>query len=455
MLPVRSYLNKEHCPIVGVTHSLHSVALLPWLLVLLLSELQPHDAVMCTSAAGRRVLENIFSLLNNALECSLGARRTALLQLPVIPIGVRVNSLPSADKQAARQYLSLSQDAVVLLYFGRFSATNKCDLAPLLLTFGRSLKSTNIILILAGDDTQHKMAGALEKLAGELACGDRLHVFPNPDYVQKQYLFSAADIFVSPSDNVQETFGITIAEAMTAGLPVVASDWNGYRELVVHGETGFLVPTYLPRLQVTNEMAMSGIRLDDGTLAQTTVVDLAALERYLRLLIGNRELRATMGRSGRERALRCFDWKVIIKQYEELWNSLLEKGSSLKETTECSRYIHGFASYSYLSVFGHYPTGVLADQDMLQLSPGGKRWLTGDRASSLESSDIGFNVELSRAIALCLNQCGSQTIGGLLSTLSNELEKEIPVRLNLARLIKYGLVKLHRSQIEAPGKTLP
>ena len=42
-------------------------------------------------------------------------------------------------------------------------------------------------------------------------------------------LWAAADVFLSLVDNIQETFGITPLEAMAAGLPVVASDWDGYR----------------------------------------------------------------------------------------------------------------------------------------------------------------------------------------------------------------------------------
>ena len=44
-------------------------------------------------------------------------------------------------------------------------------------------------------------------------------------------------------DNPQETFGLAVAEAMAAGVPLVVSDWNGYRDLVRDGIDGFRVPT--------------------------------------------------------------------------------------------------------------------------------------------------------------------------------------------------------------------
>ena len=60
-------------------------------------------------------------------------------------------------------------------------------------------------------------------------------------------VWQAADVFTSLSDSIQETFGLVILEAMASGLPVVASDWDGYRDLVIDGVTGFLVPTYMVR----------------------------------------------------------------------------------------------------------------------------------------------------------------------------------------------------------------
>ena len=59
---------------------------------------------------------------------------------------------------------------------------------------------------------------------------------------EKKLALAAADLFCSPSDNLQETFGLSVLEAMASSLPVVASDWDGYRDLVVHGRTGWLVP---------------------------------------------------------------------------------------------------------------------------------------------------------------------------------------------------------------------
>ena len=64
---------------------------------------------------------------------------------------------------------------------------------------------------------------------------------------------ASGDVFLSLPDNIQETFGLVVVEAMASGLPVLGSDWDGYRDLVVHGETGFLVPTRMVRGATTRD----------------------------------------------------------------------------------------------------------------------------------------------------------------------------------------------------------
>ena len=68
-------------------------------------------------------------------------------------------------------------------------------------------------------------------------------------------IWSAADIFISLADNIQETFGLTPIEAMAAGLPVVVSEWNGYRDTVRHEVDGFLIPTIMPPIGTGIDLA--------------------------------------------------------------------------------------------------------------------------------------------------------------------------------------------------------
>jgi glycosyltransferase involved in cell wall biosynthesis len=100
-----------------------------------------------------------------------------------------------------------------------------------------------------------------------------------------------ADLFVLPSR--QENFGIVVAEAMAAGVPVIISD-----QVNLHGE-------------VTSSAAGEAVPLDVGSLAD-------ALTRW----IADPAKRAEAGRHGRAHALANWDWNVIarrwVAQYEAL-----------------------------------------------------------------------------------------------------------------------------------------
>src|SRR5262245_15235855 len=74
------------------------------------------------------------------------------------------------------------------------------------------------------------------------ACVHALGPLPQDELAD---LMAGADLLLHLSTCRLENFGLVVAEAMAAGLPVVASDWGGLRDLVDPGRTGLLAPTYL------------------------------------------------------------------------------------------------------------------------------------------------------------------------------------------------------------------
>src|SRR5262249_14272153 len=157
-------------------------------------------------------------------------------------------------------------------------------------------RDIGIHLIIAGDDTQTQEAPRLRTLASELGCLANVTIWPNPSAVDKHLLYSGADIFVSPSDNIQETYGLTVAEAMAYGLPCVVSDWDGYRDLVKDAENGFLIPSVFPPNMETLRLCDATTSLtEEDSLAQSTVIDLTGLSDRLEKLAFDQALRRRMG----------------------------------------------------------------------------------------------------------------------------------------------------------------
>lgn len=99
-------------------------------------------------------------------------------------------------------------------------------------------------------------------------------------------------VAVFPS--VSESFGVVAIEAMACECPVIASDADGFTEVVVDGQTGFIVP-----------------KKDIENTAK-------AIQRF----IDNPELRSLMGRKGRERVLKLYNWddnvNAMISIYQQI-----------------------------------------------------------------------------------------------------------------------------------------
>jgi glycogen synthase len=120
-------------------------------------------------------------------------------------------------------------------------------------------------------------------------------------------LYSHAAVFCCPS--IYEPFGIINLEAMACETPVVASAVGGIKEVVVDGETGFLVP-----LEQLNESPFEPV--DPAKFAR----DFAA---KVNILMADPALRERFGKAGRRRAEEHFSWKAIASQTVELYQSLI------------------------------------------------------------------------------------------------------------------------------------
>ena len=148
----------------------------------------------------------------------------------------------------------------------------------------------DIVLAMIGDGELHK--DATSALA-DAHLGDRSWLPGARDDIPD--LLQAMDVFVLGS--LREGISNTILEAMASGLPVVASDTGGNRELIVDGVNGFLVPPG-----------------DSGALAE-------AIDRYA----ADSSLRRSHGEASRRRAASDFSLTSMIDRYRSLYDSMIAK----------------------------------------------------------------------------------------------------------------------------------
>jgi glycosyltransferase involved in cell wall biosynthesis len=360
---MRNRLSEHIFPVTGPIHSLSYAGYPKAFLQHLWPGTTRRDAIVCTSTAGRRAVEGFFGQLREGF--GLGEATHPGPRLAHIPLAVDTDAYaPGEDK---------ADGPTRILAFGRISHHSKMDLVPLVRALHRlildGLDPQGIELVLAGwAEQETHVLDTLTHLAAN--AGLPLSVVLRPGEARKRELFRQADVFVSIADNPQETFGVTLVEAGAFGLPVVASDYDGYRDIVAHGETGLLVPTMGPAETPDVDLA-APLTFDNQyhlALAQTTAVDIPALAEALGRLIRDPELRAGMGAAGRDRVRRLFHWPEVVAQYTALWDALWE------ETVEAGplRGLNHPLAPEYGRIFDHYPTRTLDDGVMLTTSRAGE-----------------------------------------------------------------------------------
>lgn len=364
---LRNARSRTIFPITGVTHSLSYARYMRDFLGHMWPGCTRRDCVVATSVTGVQVVERVYETLAANMFHGNPPPRPSVRR---IPLGVDAQALepfPQEAREIARREIGIAPDECMLLVFARISHYSKLDLLPVLRAItrlaGHGIDPSKVRLFLSGwtvegDDYPQVLADFAANL------GIRLDVVARPSEELKHALFGAADIFLSPVDNLQETFGLTVLEAGAMALPSVVSDFDGYRDLIAQGETGVLVPTIGPSSTrgvdiLANLVFESEYHLQ---LAQRTAVDIAELARALASLIKTPRLRQVMGRAARRRVSQLFSWQSVVERYVILWDSLWDKSVD----PDYLRDIPHPLAMPFSWVFGGYPSGCLDDSVSLQ-----------------------------------------------------------------------------------------
>ena len=378
----RRFSEARSFSLIGLTHTTASAGAMDSILESLVAPVQEWDAVVCTSRAVQASVRRQMEMQGAYLARRLGAARIEGPALPIIPLGVDCAAFrpAPAERAAWRARLEVTEADILVLHHGRLSFHAKAHPLPMLLGLQRAAAVApaggRVVLALSGwfaDETQRR---AFVAQAAALAPDVVLrHVDGRLPEVRRG-IWSAADIFTLLSDNIQETFGIAPVEAMAAGLPVVGTDWDGLRDTIAHGETGFAVPTTMagPMVDLADRHDSGQDSYDSyiAAVAQCTAVDVPATAEAFTALVADAGLRARMGAAGRRRALSLFDWSVVIGQWRALWEEMarIRRGAR----TERAQPLRGEDRVPPRPdpsvLFADYPTRRLTPETRLALPPG-------------------------------------------------------------------------------------
>jgi len=195
---------------------------------------------------------------------------------------IRLLPKDEAAKKALRRSLNLPESGLIVLYSGKYMPKKRP--LDLLEAFAR-LDRPGCCLVMVGDgELRPQMEAFIES---RRLAGVRLTGFVNQQDIPRYY--AAADIFVMCSD-ADETWGLSVNEAMNLGLPVIVSDETGCAaDLVRQGENGFVFPAG----------------------------DVDALAACLGMLVRNDGLRASAGDASR-RIIDEYSYQKIIDQLKTI-----------------------------------------------------------------------------------------------------------------------------------------
>jgi glycosyltransferase involved in cell wall biosynthesis len=361
----------------GITHTTATARVMRMLSDLLVAPLEPYDALICTSAAVRAAVEVQLDMMRAYLRAEFGERTRPELMRVTIPLGVNTGEFTPdpADRAAWRERLGVPDDAVVALYVGRFDVRAKMNPGLMAMALERAARRTSRPICWLN-------SGWFEPAEGAAAFHDQVRALcPSVQYLHvdgrpadtRFSIWAAGDFFISLSDNIQETFGLTPVEAMAAGLPCVVSDWNGYKDTVRHGVDGFRVPTVAPRPGFGADLAYwfanHWLTYDNyvGATAQSVAVDLAEAETAILALVDDDDRRRDMGAAAARRAREVFDWAAVIPQYQALW---AEQDARRRAAPPDSGFRPNPYAPDPYALFGGYPTRQQQKTDVVALVPG-------------------------------------------------------------------------------------
>lgn len=128
----------------------------------------------------------------------------------------------------------------------------------------------------------------------ELGLEEEVNIILSPTQADIRQALQKAHVFLHPA--VSEGFSNAVLEAQSMQLPVVATDADGLAENIADGITGFVVPVY----------------------------DSHALADKLEMLYRQPELRATMGKAGRQRVLQNFRGEEQVKKFVSFYSQLAD-----------------------------------------------------------------------------------------------------------------------------------
>ncbi|AEF18080.1 glycogen synthase [Thermoanaerobacterium xylanolyticum LX-11] len=236
---------------------------------------------------GVEAADKIIAVSNDSKKDIMKCYNVPEDKIEVIYNGIDLNQYKKTDSNMAREKYGI--EGRYILFVGRISRQK--GIIHLIDAVKYLPQDVKVVLCASSPDTR--------EIKGEME--EKVKLYENIIWIDKMVskeevieLYSNADVFVCPS--IYEPFGIINLEAMACNTPVVASATGGIKEVVVDGETGFLV--------------------EPGNSHE--------LAEKINILLNDRNLAALFGANGRRRVEDMFSWESIARKTYDLYKNVIE-----------------------------------------------------------------------------------------------------------------------------------
>src|SRR3989339_147466 len=250
--------------------------------------------------AHRRVL---FPWIVERVDCILVSSKSymetsALATIPsamakgrILPFGVDTQFFHPGDKRAMRRRFGVSEHIPLFLFIGGLDRPHYFKGISVLLKALTGMQKESWQCVVIGDGDLRQM---FEQQALDAGCKNRVRFFGHASEEEKADWLRAADFHIFPSIDRSEAFGLVALEAGSSGIPTIASDLPGVREIVADGETGRLVPP------------------DDPVALRAVILEL--MRDPIRC--------DTMGKAARQRVEKLYEWEFLMDRLEGIYREL-------------------------------------------------------------------------------------------------------------------------------------
>ncbi len=374
----RSFFGHDRYSLIGITHTTASTRVMDSISSLLTKPVMPWDAIICTSNCVLDTVNKILESQKDFLSKKYTIKDQILPKLPIIPLGIDEDEFDFSNEfiQTARKEFNINENDIVIVYVGRLSFHAKAHHLPMYVALekcAKRFKDKRIHLIQTGWFHNEFIEKTFKNEALDICPSVITHFVDGKDQNNKHLTLACGDIFISLSDNIQETFGITPLEAMASGLPVIVSDWNGYKENVQHNVDGFRIPSISLKKGLGDELAYEhnigkiSYDLYVASASISSAINVKDCIEKLELLIGNENLRNKFAASAKTNAKNKFSWSTILKDYQDLSNEL--DSIRLTESDNYKDLITPFQPSNALDpffIFESYPTLNIDEDTILE-----------------------------------------------------------------------------------------